>query len=112
MTLQQQQAAFCNDVVKLIQYINEGGPRVTFGETYRTPEQAELYAKEGKGIKDSLHCKRLAIDINLFDEHGAYLSDTTSYSDAGKYWESLHSLNRWGGRFTRRDANHFERQEA
>ena len=67
MRLQEQQAAFARDVAKLINWIFDNGHSVTFGETFRTPEQAEIYAKEGKGIKDSLHCKRLAVDLNLFD---------------------------------------------
>lgn len=109
MSLQKQQAAFAKDVAKLIQYIFEHSHTVTLSEAYRTPEQAEIYAKNGKGIKDSLHCKRLAIDLNLFDSGGNYLSETKSYEQFGIYWESLDPLNRWGGRFKRADGNHFQR---
>lgn len=110
MKLQQQQSAFVRDVAKLINWIFETGNSVTFGEAYRTEDQAEIYAKEGKGIKDSLHCHRLAIDLNLFDHEGNYLSDTKSYEEFGIYWESLNPHNRWGGRFINRpDGNHFQR---
>ncbi|HZW60823.1 MAG TPA: M15 family metallopeptidase [Candidatus Babeliales bacterium] len=111
MDLLNDQAEFAHNVARLIQYIFMQGYICTLGDAYRTPEQAELYAKEGKGIVDSLHCKRLAIDLNLFTHDGRYLSDTKDYEPIGKYWELLHQNNRWGGRFERKDGNHFERQE-
>ncbi|AXK61203.1 hypothetical protein C0J27_04205 [Candidatus Chromulinivorax destructor] len=83
----------------------------TFGETMRTKEQAELYAQQGKGIKNSLHCKRLAIDINLFNPQGEFLSKSEDHTLFGEYWESLSPFNRWGGRFIRVDGNHYERNE-
>ena len=111
MKLQPQQAAFALDIAKLIQYIFEHNHTVTLSEAYRTPEQAEIYAKEGKGIKDSQHCKRLAMDLNLFDMEGNYLTDKKSYEPFGIYWEGLNPMNRWGGRFMRADCVHFERKE-
>jgi hypothetical protein len=69
---------------------------------------ADLYAKQGKGIKNSLHLKRLAIDLNLFKD-GAYLSDTESHRPFGEWWEAQDPLNRWGGRF--KDGNHYEMRE-
>lgn len=112
MTLSQQQQEFTQDVSKLIQYIAQQGYHCSLGEAFRTEEQAKIYASCGKGILDSLHCKRLAIDINLFAPGGGYLSDSKAYEQFGVYWEALHPLNRWGGRFTRGDGNHFERQES
>lgn len=109
MKLTEHQSAFAKDISNFITLIFERNYSVTFGEAYRTPEQAEIYAKEGKGIKNSLHCQRLAIDLNLFDKDGHYMSDTKSYEEIGVLWESLNPLNRWGGRFKRADGNHFER---
>lgn len=111
MELWQKQAQFTEDVAQLLNFIFKSGYYVTLAEAYRTPEQAEIYAKEGKGIKDSLHCKRLAIDLNLFDGHGTYLKDYKDYETFGLYWERLDSMNRWGGHFSRKDSNHFERKE-
>lgn len=112
MPLQQQQSKFANDVNKLLKWMFDHGYEVTFGETYRTKEQAEIYAKSGKGIINSLHCKKLAIDLNLFLK-GKLLETVADYTPAGKYWESLDKLNRAGCFFkTRPDADHFERQEA
>lgn len=111
-TLFYKQAVFASNIAKLIQYINEKGLLCTFGETFRTKEQAEIYFKEGKGILDSLHCKRLAADINLFDINGQYLTQSKQYEPFGIYWEQLNVMNRWGGRFKRSDGNHFEMRES
>lgn len=112
MILEQKQMLFADNVAALLIYIRSINLRATFGEAYRTKEQAEIYYKQGKGIEDSLHCKRLAIDLNLFDEKGNYLTDTSSYMQSGMFWEGLHNKNRWGGRFLHRpDGNHFEMQE-
>lgn len=111
MELWQKQALFCFNVSKLITYIQSQGHACTLGEAWRTLEQAVRYAQENKGIVDSLHCKRLAIDLNLFTADGKYLDDTESHKQYGEYWESLDSKNRWGGRFKREDGNHYEMQD-
>lgn len=107
----EKQAAFAKNVSSLIRYIFSSGFNCTLGEAFRSQEQADIYAKEGKGIEDSLHCKRLAIDLNLFDSAGTYLSETEDYEHFGDAWEKLHPANRWGGRFKRADGNHFEMQD-
>lgn len=98
------QEIFARNVARLIQFIFESGYTCTLGEAYRTKEQAEIYAKEGKGLATSLHCKRLAIDINLFKD-GVYLTRTEDYEWLGDYWRALHPDNRWGG--VGNDGNHF-----
>lgn len=116
MKLWEQQAIFTLNTAKLIQYINSHEFHVTFGDAYRSPELAALYAQEGKGITNSLHCKRLAVDLNLFDLNGDYLQEEKYFEQFGIYWESLHHNNRWGGNFIKHggkinDGNHFEMQE-
>ena len=108
MTLREKQSIFTYLVAKLIIFANDNGYELTFGETYRTPEQAALNAKKGIGIKNSLHTKRLAIDLNLFKD-GKYLSSTESHKLLGEWWENQHQLCRWGGRFN--DGNHYEMTE-
>ena len=108
MELEELQFEFAQNVASLIQYIYGKGYRVTLGEAWRPPEMAQIYAKEGKGIVDSQHTKRLAIDINLFDKDGKYLSETKDYKWVGDYWKSLNGANRAGCDFPRGDGNHFE----
>jgi hypothetical protein len=111
MQLWKQQAVFLLNVAKLIQYATTEGFYCTGGELHRTEEQAKIYADKGVGIKNSQHCKRLAIDLNLFTEQGLYLSDAKSYAFLGQYWKSLDPKNRWGGDFPNKDGNHFEMKE-
>lgn len=108
MELWERQSIFAQNVALLLQQSVKLGFHCTLGEAFRTAEQAKIYAQEGKGIVHSLHCERLALDINLISSEGAYISDTQSYQPLGIFWESLHKNNRWGGRFTRSDGNHFE----
>lgn len=77
---------------------------MTFGETYRSPEEAKRLAKLGIGLKDSLHISKLAIDLNLFKD-GRYLSSTESHKKIGEWWERQDELCCWGGRFG--DGNHY-----
>lgn len=110
MKLQEKQAKFAENVSALIAYIIKKGFTCTLGEAFRTKEQAAIYAKAGKGIVDSLHCERLAIDLNLFDPHGNYLTHSDDYKQFGDFWKTLHPSHRWGGDFKRQDGNHFEMQ--
>jgi hypothetical protein len=104
MTLSEKQAVFARNVAKLIEFIFDKGYTCTLGEAYRTPEQAAANAKKGTGIRNSLHCDRLAIDLNLFRD-GKYLTDSRDHEPIGLYWEALHPDNAWGGRFG--DGNHY-----
>lgn len=112
MKLLDKQAIFAQNVAKLLQYMASEGDIVTLGECYRTPEQAALNAKKGIGIVNSLHCKRLAVDLNLFDGQHTLLNEKSSYKPFGEYWKKLHPLNRWGGDFVHLvDSGHFEMQD-
>lgn len=111
-SLRQKQSRFCLYVSLLIDYAYRNGYELTFAEAFRTPEQAELNAEKGTGIARSLHCERLAIDLNLF-RNGKYLTSTEAHRPLGEYWESLAPDNRWGGRFrdskgnAKPDGNHY-----
>lgn len=105
MTLVDKQSHFTVMVAKLILWAQNQGYQLTFGEAYRTKEQAEIYAKKGIGSRHSVHCHRLAVDFNLFI-NGLYQSDSRAYQPLGEYWESLGGC--WGGRFQpNADGNHF-----
>lgn len=104
MSLGEKQRWFTNLVAQLIEWCYRQGYELTFGEAYRTPEQAALNAQNGTGIANSLHTLRLAVDLNLFID-GVYQTTTEAYRPMGEFWESLGGS--WGGRFSKPDGNHF-----
>src|SRR3989304_164687 len=96
MLLREKQALFVRLVSKLIEHTYSSGYEMTFGEAWRPPETAALYAAQGKGIAGSLHTSRLAVDLNLFKD-GKYLASTEAHRPLGEWWEAQHELCRWGG---------------
>lgn len=100
------QEEFAQSVARLIQKASQLGYGVTFGEAYRTPEQAKLNAAKGSGISNSLHTERLAIDLNLFKD-GVYITDGEGHSLLGIWWKALGPKYRWGGDFAKKDFNHY-----
>jgi len=114
------QSIFVSNIAILIRYAYSLGYELTFGDAYRDPLLAKINSGEygliekatnvikwlaRRGSKNSLHCRRLAIDLNLFRDC-KYLSTTEAHRELGRYWESLNGYNRWGGRFN--DGNHYE----
>ncbi|EMW2826651.1 M15 family peptidase, partial [Yersinia enterocolitica] len=85
MTLSEKQQLFTQLIAQLISWAGERGYRLTFGEAYRTPEQAKLNAKAGSGISNSLHTSRLAVDFNLFI-NGVYQTKSEAFLPLGEYW--------------------------
>jgi len=118
MKLSDLQAIFCMNAAKLILKMSETPFSVRFGEALRTPEQAKWNAERGIGIVNSLHCDRMAIDL-LLSKDGVWVTTREPYIPFGQYWESLNSLNRWGGDWNNNeiedkgdgDPNHFEMRE-
>lgn len=107
MTLRERQSLFVRLVGLLIEFAYQGGYELTFGEAFRTPEQAKLNAEKGIGIGNSLHTQRLAIDLNLFKD-GQFLTDSAAYKPLGDFWKALHPDCCFGGDFKpRADGNHF-----
>ena len=97
MTLGQKQELFSLLLVKLLNKAFELGFDVRCGHLMRCQN---CYI----GHKNSNHKKKLAIDLNLFKD-GDFMTKSEDHKELGEYWESLHSLCRWGGRF--KDANHY-----
>lgn len=91
-----QQIVFTKKVALLIQFADSIGYDLTFGD---------CFAKTGHK-KNSLHYKRLAVDLNLFI-NGKYMEKTKDHLPLGLFWESIGGT--WGGRFY--DGNHFEWKE-
>lgn len=107
MTLNEKQAAFAVLIARLILHAQTLGYALTFGEAYRSPEEAARLALAGKGVAQSLHTQRLAVDLNLFIG-GVYQTGTADFEILGEWWEAQSTTDLrccWGGRF--KDGNHF-----
>lgn len=116
-TLVDEQAAFLLDFCALIEFATNLGFTVTAGELLRTIEQQRIYVETGRSkTMDSMHLRKLAGDLN-FIKDGKLVYDAKELEPVGKFWESLHPRNRWGGNFDRNwsrpdkfvDRPHFER---
>ena len=104
-TLGQKQRRFGRMVAALLNKALEMGYEYTFGDAYRDARvHGEFGTKASYSAAKSVHKVRLAVDFNLF-KGGIYRTETSAYTELGEYWESLHPLNRWGGRW--QDGNHF-----
>ena len=89
------QNKFAGMIAQLIIFAQQRGYQVTFGDAYRDP--AITY-----GHPESLHKKRLAVDLNLFKD-GEYMTGSTGHDVLGKFWTSMGGS--WGGDFA--DFNHY-----
>ena len=97
--LQDLQVMFAVNLGRLLTWCTGSGIRVRMGEAWRPPEMAALYAKQGKGSKNSLHIDRLAIDL--------LMDGPDDYERAAVAWKTLHPDNCWGGDFTGKTAGDF-----
>jgi hypothetical protein len=106
------QAEFLLHVGEVVKFATVQGWFVTGGELYRTVEQQALHFQAGRSkTMNSQHLKRLAIDLN-FIKSGVVCYSQPELEPIGKFWESLHPKNVWGGHWKSfRDTPHFERQE-
>lgn len=114
MSLSEKQSIFSLLVSRFIEEASLSGFEVTLGEAWRSPETARLYEKEGKGISNSLHISRLAIDLNFFRD-GKIVTGSADMEMLGELWESYSSVGIkccWGGRFTNPDCDHFSIENA
>ena len=104
LSLREKQSLFVLSIADLIAFAYMNGYELTWGETWRSAEEAARLAKIGKGIRQSLHTLRLAVDFNLF-QNGVWLKKTEDHLPLGEWWELHHPLARWGGRWG--DGNHY-----
>lgn len=105
LTLRQKQSLLVKLVAELVTYATEKGYELTYGDAYRDPRVfGPLGTTQGYGRASSNHKIRLAVDFNLFKD-GKWLRNTEDHRELGEFWESLHPLCKWGGRF--KDGNHY-----
>lgn len=106
MSLREEQSAFAEDLVKLLQWASSKGLQYTVGEVFRPIEMQKIYMQQGRSTTlNSMHLKKCAADVHFFvDGHLCYPME------AGKFWESLNEKNK-AGMFWKsfKDAPHFER---
>jgi hypothetical protein len=102
MRLIERQWLFSRLFPKLLDYIHESGYEVSFGEGH-VGDSIDA-DEDSPHRRDGGHFKRIAVDLNLF-KNGVWLTTTEAFRPFGLYWEKLHVLCRWGGRFS--DGNHF-----
>ena len=121
MSMSNTQWSFLQDVAILICFIRDRGWKATGGDLLRS--YAEQERKYGAGLSkamagESKHQFKLAIDLNFWDETGAYLpklplteeQHDEKFKFIADYWESLNPKNKAGLNFkTFRDPYHFER---
>lgn len=102
LTLGQKQRLFTKLLADLVAWAYAQGYELTYGRTWMSEEENRRIGGHAK----SLHCKRLAADLNLFID-GEYQTATESHHRLGDYWKGLHPLCRWGGDFKKPDGNHY-----
>jgi hypothetical protein len=106
MSLNAKQARFLSKIAKLIVWANGQGIQLIGAELFRTPEQAAINAEKGVGIKNSVHRKKLALDMYIY-KNNTILWSGPEYEKLGRKWETMAIDARWGGDFRRRDVYHF-----
>ena len=107
-SLREKQSLFVRLLQTFFEYAHSRGYELTLGEGHvdnPRKTRAGRSVEDGGHMDQSLHYSRLAIDLNLFVD-GKYISDGghEAWQDLGLFWEGLHPMASWGGRF--RDANH------
>lgn len=126
LTLGQKQELFMQLLPLLLDKAHSLGFKVRGGELQRSKTAARWNAEHCRvckgpkaghlvsgdhrfssiGIVRSLHRICLAFDLKLM-KGGIYLRYSSQYKELGLYWESLHELCCWGGRFRKPDGGHF-----
>ncbi len=109
MSLFAEQDAFTRDLFKLYSKAWEDGYAVSQREVQRTPEQQKLYMQQGRSqTMNSNHLRCTAADVYFMRE--GKLASRAYLEELGRYWESLHPKNKWGGFWGFKDEPHFERR--
>ena len=97
-TYKQDQIDFMRALGKLLVWAERQDIDITGGD---------LMAKTGHS-KKSKHYDRMAIDLNLHLD-GVYQRGTEAHRKIGEKWEQLGGT--WGGRFEKKDGNHYSWKE-
>ena len=105
LSLAERQRLLVRLLPRLIDFAYANGYELSLGDAYRDPRtHGAMGIAKGYGHPKSNHKNRLALDLNLFKD-GKFLQGTLDHRPLGEFWEGLHPLCRWGGRFA--DGNHY-----
>jgi hypothetical protein len=108
--LLERQFLFTRCLGLLLRYIHTlPGVEVTMGEGY-IGDSIDKPHEDTPHVRNSLHFRRLAVDLNLFVEGKYVTGEHPLWYTIGDYWKSLSPECRWGGDFKARDFNHFSIQ--
>jgi hypothetical protein len=88
-------------------WLEAQGYQCSFGEAWRTEDQAALYASKGKGILLSIHRDRMGIDLIIRDRTGKEVGPE-DYKRCGSAWKALDEGNAHGGDFTGKTAGDYQ----
>ena len=95
------QQRFALAIADLIQYAEEVGLAVTFGDAYRDPRlHGQMGFKQGYGHKNSCHKLRLAVDLNIIID--GKIAGSNAYNKLHDYWDTIGGSERIAN-----DLNHF-----
>ena len=110
MKLSDHQFEFLKDLLLLLDFIiNIKKYKVTGNELFRPQEMQDIRVAQGLSkAKVSNHLLKCAIDLNIFI-NGKLTYEKKDLEEIGVFWESLNSLNYWGGFWKFKDTPHFER---
>lgn len=106
MTLNEKQVLFTKTFGRWLVWCEDNGYEIILAEAFRPTWVAEEYARRGKGIKGSVHTKKLACDCFRV-VNGTVSWRNEDYAEIGAKWKSMHPLARHGGDFRNRDSVHF-----
>ncbi len=73
---------------------------------YRPPYTAEEYERRGVGIANSVHTKKLAVDL-ILSINGKVTFENADYTPLAEKWLTVHGSARAGHYFASVDSGHF-----
>jgi hypothetical protein len=115
VTLGQRRRLFSRLIIRVLDEMDRRGYEFSLDEGF-VGRSIDKPTEDTPHRRDGGHLKGIALDVNLFrcecqPAHVSpcptprYLTRTEDHEPFGLYWEALHPLCRWGGRFA--DGNHY-----
>jgi hypothetical protein len=108
-------------LAQLILEMRRRGYEVSLSEGY-VGDSIDKPHEDSPHRRDGGHFKGIAVDVNLHKcrhvpahdfecPSPEYLTATAAHEPFGVFWEGLHPLARWGGRFRHPDGTHYSLED-